>query len=58
MALEHFGSRVAFAEPMSRHTWLRVGGPADALVQPENAQQLIEAGYMVMGKRAALSDHR
>ena len=30
-----FGNRVRFAEPMSRHTSLRVGGPAEAFVKPD-----------------------
>lgn len=30
-------------EPMSRHTTFRVGGPADALFQPESEEQLIQA---------------
>ena len=30
-------------EPMSRHTTFRVGGPADLLFQPANAQELIAA---------------
>jgi len=40
--LQRFSGCVSFAEPMSKHTWLRVGGPADALVRPENLNQLIE----------------
>ena len=31
-----FGSDVKFDEPMSKHTSLRVGGPAQAFVAPEN----------------------
>ena len=30
-------------EPMSKHTTFRVGGPADLLFQPANADELIAA---------------
>ncbi len=33
--------RVAFDEPMAAHTWLRVGGPADVYVWPQDADDLI-----------------
>ena len=32
--------RVAYGEPLSRHTSLRIGGPADALVMPANLEDL------------------
>ncbi len=36
-ALEkRFGGKVRFGEPMARHTTWRIGGPADAMVFPEN----------------------
>jgi len=35
-----FGDNVKFHEPMSSHTSLRVGGPAEALVAPENLEDL------------------
>jgi UDP-N-acetylmuramate dehydrogenase len=35
-----FGSNVKFDEPMSKHTSLRVGGPAQAFVAPENVEAL------------------
>ena len=35
-----FGDNVKFHEPMSSHTSLRVGGPAEALVSPENLEDL------------------
>ncbi|MEJ2659628.1 MAG: UDP-N-acetylmuramate dehydrogenase [Desulfobacteraceae bacterium] len=34
------GSNVRFDEPLARHTSLRIGGPADALVRPESEAQL------------------
>ncbi|MDQ1331321.1 MAG: UDP-N-acetylenolpyruvoylglucosamine reductase [Thermodesulfobacteriota bacterium] len=36
------GSCVAFDEPMSRHTYFRVGGPAEAFTVPESLEQLTE----------------
>ncbi len=35
-----FGDNVKFDEPMSRHTSLRVGGPAEAFVVPESIEAL------------------
>lgn len=32
--VQDFGPQVRFEEPMSRHTYMRVGGPAEALVTP------------------------
>jgi UDP-N-acetylmuramate dehydrogenase len=37
---ELLGERVRFDEPMSRHTTLRIGGPADAFCLPESAAEL------------------
>ncbi|MDP2863982.1 MAG: UDP-N-acetylmuramate dehydrogenase [Desulfobacterales bacterium] len=37
-----FGSCVGFDEPMSRHTYFRVGGPAEAFIAPESIGQLAE----------------
>ena len=37
-----FGKNVKFNEPMSRHTSLRVGGPAWAFVTPESFEKLSE----------------
>jgi UDP-N-acetylmuramate dehydrogenase len=37
-----FGSCVGFDEPMSRHTYFRVGGPAEAFIAPESIEQLAE----------------
>ena len=37
---ERFGDRVRFAEPLSRHTSFRIGGPADVLVQPASPEEL------------------
>jgi UDP-N-acetylmuramate dehydrogenase len=34
------GSRIAFDEPMSRHTTLRIGGPADARFAPASIDEL------------------
>ena len=35
-----FGKDVKFEEPMSKHTSLRVGGPAEAFVKPRSVQSL------------------
>lgn len=37
---EHFGERVRFDEPMSKHTSFRVGGPADAFMNLRNLSEL------------------
>ncbi|MDI6686648.1 MAG: UDP-N-acetylmuramate dehydrogenase [Desulfobacterales bacterium] len=37
-----FGKNVKFNEPMSRHTSLRIGGPAWAFVTPESFEKLLE----------------
>jgi len=37
---DHFGSQVAFSEPMSQHTTFGIGGPADALLTVRTDQQL------------------
>ena len=34
------GERVRFDEPLAAHTWWKIGGPADAFVQLETADQL------------------
>ncbi|RLC14526.1 MAG: UDP-N-acetylenolpyruvoylglucosamine reductase, partial [Deltaproteobacteria bacterium] len=36
-----FGANVRFEEPMSRHTSLRVGGPADVYVAPKEKSDLV-----------------
>jgi UDP-N-acetylmuramate dehydrogenase len=36
-----FGKKVKFDEPMSRHTYLRVGGPAEAFVAPDSQKDLV-----------------
>ncbi len=36
---QEFGDRVSFAEPLSKYTSLRVGGPADALLRPQSSEQ-------------------
>jgi UDP-N-acetylmuramate dehydrogenase len=37
-----FGRSVVFDEPMSRHTYFHIGGPADAFVKPESVEKLKE----------------
>lgn len=36
----HFGEMVLFDEPMSKHTYFKVGGNAKAFVMPESTEQL------------------
>ena len=38
--LEEFAEIVKVNEPLAPYTYLRIGGPADALVQPRSAQEL------------------
>ncbi len=38
---DRFGDRVRFDEPMSRHTSLGVGGPAEALVCPRRREDVV-----------------
>jgi UDP-N-acetylmuramate dehydrogenase len=37
----HFGKKVKFDEPMARHTYLRVGGPAEAFITPDSQKDLV-----------------
>lgn len=37
---ERFGERVRFAEPLSRHTSFRIGGPADVWVEVADAEEI------------------
>jgi len=57
--LDDLKLRIRFSEPLSTHTTLRIGGPADAWVEPENLQELKEivcrsskekVPYFVIGK--------
>jgi UDP-N-acetylmuramate dehydrogenase len=38
--MSRFKTRVKFEEPMAKHTTFRVGGPAEALFEPESVEQL------------------
>jgi len=38
----HFTTGVSFDEPMCRHTYYHIGGPADAMVRPDGISQLKE----------------
>jgi UDP-N-acetylmuramate dehydrogenase len=37
-----FGQNVKFDEPMSKHTYFRIGGPVDAFVVPQRRKDLID----------------
>ncbi len=39
---ERYNRRILFDEPMARHTTLRVGGPADALIYPKGMNELTD----------------
>ena len=47
---QRFGKRVRFAEPLSRHTSFRIGGPADAWVEVQSAADILDL------QRAAKAD--
>ena len=38
---QQFGRRVRFAEPLSRHTSFRIGGPADAWVEASSPAEIL-----------------
>lgn len=39
---ERFGPRVRYAEPLSRHTSFRIGGPADAWIEVQSAAEILD----------------
>ncbi len=39
---EIVGGAIAFDEPLSRHTTLKIGGPADAWVTPSSVEELVQ----------------
>ena len=64
-ALQSFipGENIHLQEPMDQHTTFKVGGPADCLVEPENAEELknvqrylrlIEEPFFVLGNGSNL----
>jgi UDP-N-acetylmuramate dehydrogenase len=38
-----FKGEVSFNEPMSKHTYIKIGGPAEVFLQPENKEALLYA---------------
>jgi UDP-N-acetylmuramate dehydrogenase len=50
--VERFGGRALFAEPLSRHTSLRIGGPADAWVDVESVAELSDLLALAHGASA------
>ncbi len=55
---QRLGANVKFDEPMSKHTYFRIGGPADAFISPQSRKDLFEVidwsrqrelPYMVIG---------
>lgn len=43
---ERFGERARFAEPLSRHTSFRIGGPADVWIEVNDAEELLAVQRM------------
>ncbi|MDD2454283.1 MAG: UDP-N-acetylenolpyruvoylglucosamine reductase, partial [Synergistaceae bacterium] len=41
---------VSFSEPLSSHCSWRIGGPADALVQPDSEEQILRLLEFVRGE--------
>ena len=48
---DRFGERAAFDAPLAQHTWWKVGGPADALVDVESHDELAEVLRRVFTRR-------
>ena len=40
---DYFAGQLRFDEPLSRHTTIRVGGPADMLLIPKNISDILQA---------------
>lgn len=38
-----FSGEILFDEPMSRHTYIKIGGPADAFLRPKNSEDVMTA---------------
>ena len=58
---ERFGPRVRYADPLSRHTSFRIGGPADAWVEVASAEEILDLqrlGRAQGVRRGALLDGR
>jgi UDP-N-acetylmuramate dehydrogenase len=51
---EAFGPRVRFAEPLSRHTSFRIGGPADVWVEVDGAADIRSAQMLAATARLRL----
>lgn len=50
--VNRFGAMVRFDEPMARHTYFRIGGPADAMVFPETAADVTDLLGMLDAENA------
>ena len=48
---EHFGERARFDEPLAPHTWWRIGGPADALLDVRSSGELAFVLRRVLKRR-------
>jgi UDP-N-acetylmuramate dehydrogenase len=50
------GDKVRFDEPLSRHTTLKIGGPADAWIAPDSVDRLVAVvGYCIEEKLPMIS---
>ena len=42
---DYFAGQLRFDEPLSRHTTIRVGGPADMLLIPKNISDILQKPF-------------
>lgn len=52
---ERFGARVRYAEPLSRHTSFRIGGPADAWIEVDGAEEILALQRLARAEGVPLS---
>lgn len=52
---ERFGPRVRYAEPLSRHTSFRIGGPADAWVEVQSAAEILDLQRLACARGVPLA---
>lgn len=52
--LQSIGANVFYDEPLSRHTSIRVGGPADALIYPKTVDELVGVVQFAAKKKQPL----
>jgi UDP-N-acetylmuramate dehydrogenase len=52
--MEAFGGQLSFDEPLAKHTWYRIGGPASVLAVPKSAADLAWLGERLRGPEVPL----